>query len=98
MERGPEKLGDILGRLFVAKGWGRTTERQRLDDAWTTVAGAEYAGRSRVIALKRGTLEVEVAGGALLQELASFHKRRLLDAMKSALPGTFVKELRFRAK
>ena len=34
----------------------------------------------------------------LLQELASFHKRRLLEAMKSALPGTLVKELRFRAK
>ena len=50
------------------------------------------------MALRRGTLEVEVTAGALLQELASFHKKRLLKAMKAALPGTLVKELRFRAK
>ena len=89
-EKGPEKLGDILGRLFTARGWGRTSERQRLETAWATAAGADIAGKCRVVALRRGTLEVEVTAGALLQELASFHKKRLLEAMKAALPGTKV--------
>lgn len=96
-QRGPEKIGDVVGRLFAAKGWGRRSERLMLESAWADAAGAKVAAKSRVLALKRGVLEVEVAAGALLQELAAFHKRPLLEAMRRALPGMVVKEIRFRA-
>ncbi|MFO0811289.1 MAG: hypothetical protein U0746_21885 [Gemmataceae bacterium] len=51
--------------------------------------------RTRAPALKRGVLEVEVQGAVRMQELAHFHKRRLLEALRSLLPGTTLSDLRF---
>jgi len=96
--KGPEQIGEVLARLFTARGWGRTTERQRLESAWAQAAGPEIAEKTRVLTLRRGTLEVDVrGGGALLHELAGFHKRRLIRELKQLLPGHPIKDLRFRA-
>ena len=94
---GPEPLGEILSRVFSARGWGRKQDRLRLERAWAEAAGPEYAAHTRVGALRRGVLEVEVVGGVLLQELAHFHKRRLLARLREQLPGTTLSDLRFRA-
>ncbi len=96
-ERGPEPIAEILSRLFTARGWGRRQDRLRLEQAWAEVAGPEFARHSRVGAIRRGVLEVEVGSAALLQELVGFHKRRLLDELKTKLPGMALKDLRFRA-
>ncbi len=95
--KGPEPLKDVIAQLFVSRGWGRTSERKRLEDAWAKAAGEIVAGQSRVLAIKRGVLEIEIRGGVLLQELSSFHKRKLLEAMKTLLPGQALKDLRFRS-
>lgn len=95
--KGPEKIGEILSRLFVARGWGRQQERLRLERAWAEAAGAEYAAQTRVSSIRRNVMEVEVKNGMLLQELAQFHKRRLLEALRKALPGVKINDLRFRA-
>jgi predicted nucleic acid-binding Zn ribbon protein len=94
--KGPESLGEILSRLFAARGWGRQQDRLRLEEAWTAAAGPETALSTRVGGLKRGVLEVIVANAVLLQELAHFHKRRLLEQLRRRLPGTTVTDLRFR--
>jgi hypothetical protein len=39
-----------------------------------------------------------VDNGILLQELAHFHKRRLLELLRSRLPGVTLTDLRFRLK
>lgn len=93
---GPENLSDILSKLFAARGWGRKTERVRLEDAWTAVAGAD-SRETRVVALRRGILEVEVLNGVLLQELAQFRKRGLLAELQKRLPGTKLTDIKFRA-
>src|SRR5262245_30783588 len=80
--RGPEPIGEILSRLFAARGWGRLQERLRLEKAWAEAAGPDIAPKTRVVALKRGVLEIEVKGAILLQELAQFHKRRILEALR----------------
>ena len=95
--RGPEKLDEILARLFTARGWGRRQGRLRLEKAWADAAGPEFASKTRVAALRRGVLEVVVGNAVLLQELAHFHKRRLLEELRSRLPHTPVNDLRFRA-
>ena len=95
--KGPELIGEILSRVFTARGWGRKQDRLRLEAAWAAAAGPDVAPHTRLGALRRGVLEVEVAGGVLLQELAHFHKRRLLEALRQALPGTTVSDLKFRA-
>ncbi len=94
--KGPERIGEIVARLFAARGWGRQQDRLRLERAWAEAAGAEYAASTRVSALRRHVLEIEVKNAMLLQELAQFHKRRLLEALRKALPGVTVADVRFR--
>jgi predicted nucleic acid-binding Zn ribbon protein len=96
-EKGPERVGEILGRLFTARGWGRSQERLRLEQAWSEAAGADHAQHTRIGSLRRGVLEVIVDNAVLLQELAGFHKRRLLQQLRRLLPNTTVTDLRFRA-
>src|SRR5262245_65791941 len=93
--KGPEPLGEILSRLFTARGWGRKQDRMRLEQAWAAAVGPEIAAQTHAGAFRRGVLEIEVTGGVLLQELAHYHKRRLLEALRQALPGTTVGDLKF---
>jgi predicted nucleic acid-binding Zn ribbon protein len=95
--RGPERLGEILSRLFAARGWGRRQGRLHLEKAWTEAAGVEFAAHTRPGAIRRGVLEVVVDNAVLLQELAHFHKRRLLEQLRRRLPDTPLTDLRFRA-
>ena len=44
--QGPEKIADVLGRLFTSRGWGRKNDRMRLEAAWTDAAG-EHIARTR---------------------------------------------------
>ncbi len=96
-DAGPEVLGEILSRLFAARGWGRRQGRLRLETAWQEAVGPETAAHTRVGALRRGVLEVTVDQAVLLQELAHFHKRRLLEALRARLPELTLTDLRFRA-
>jgi predicted nucleic acid-binding Zn ribbon protein len=97
MEKGPEPLREILARLFAARGWGRRQAQLHLERAWAEAAGPEYAPHTRVAGLRRGVLEVEVDNAVVLQELAHYHKRRLLEQLRQRLPGTPVNDVRFRA-
>jgi predicted nucleic acid-binding Zn ribbon protein len=97
MEQGPERLGEILSRLFAARGWGRRNDRLRLELAWKEAIGEVGAEHTRVGMLRRGVLEIVVDNAVLLQELAHFHKRTLLEQLRHRLPGVSVKDLRFRA-
>jgi len=94
---GPELLKEILGRLFTARGWGRRQERLHIEKAWADAVGPELEPHTRVLNLRRGVLEVEVDNAVLLQELAHFHKRRLLAQLRGRLTGTPVNDLRLRA-
>src|SRR2546421_6919428 len=96
-EKGPESLGEILSRLFAARGWGRRQDRLRLEEAWAAAVGPEVARQTRVGGLRRGVLEVVVENAILLQELAHYQKRRLLEQLRGRLSGTPVNDLRFRA-
>ena len=96
IDRGPEMLKEILGRLFTARGWGRRQERLHLEEAWVAVVGPAHARQTQVGSLRRGVLEVIVGNAVLMQELASFHKRRLLEELRQRLPNTLT-DLRFRA-
>jgi predicted nucleic acid-binding Zn ribbon protein len=96
-EKGPERLGEILGRLFTARGWGRKQERLHFERAWAEAVGPQGAKLTRVGSLRRGVLEVTVGNAVLMQELASFHKRRLLEQLRQRLPGAPIHDIRFRA-
>ena len=96
-EQGPELVGEVLSRLFTARGWGRRQGRLHLEKAWADCVGPENALHSRVGNLRRGVLEVEVDNAILLQELAHYHKRRILEQLRARLPGDTLTDIRFRA-
>lgn len=93
---GPEALSEVLGKLFVSRGWGRLAERAKLESAWAEAAGKDISAQSRVLSLRRGVLEIEVKSGVLLQELAQFHKRKLLQALRQQTATATVADVKFR--
>jgi len=95
--RGPEKIADILGRLFTSRGWGRKNDRLLLESAWTEAAGEQWIKDTRVMGVKRGVLEIEVRNAVLIQELTQFHKRGLLGKLRKLLPGMTLTDMKFRA-
>jgi predicted nucleic acid-binding Zn ribbon protein len=95
--QGPERLSEILSRLFAARGWGRQQERLRLERAWGESVGAEYTSITRVAGFRRNVLEIEVRGAIPLQELSQFHKRKVLERLRKALTGVTIADLKFRA-
>ncbi len=95
--KGPEALTDVLGRLFLAKGWGRLSEKAKLEAAWRTVAGEAIANDTRVTSHRRGVLEIEVKSGVLMQELVQFQKRSLLKGLREGLPHLTFTDLKFRS-
>lgn len=97
MDQGPEDLKNILGRLIIARGWGRKQSHMHLHQAWAAAVGEEHERQTRVVRFRRGVLEVEVANSALLQELANFHKRKLLQDLRKRLPNTMINDIRFKA-
>ncbi len=94
---GPEPIGAILARLFTAKGWGRKQERIRLEEAWNAAVDDHHRPHARVLAIRRGVLEIEVRSSVMMQELAQFHKRRLLESLRKNLEGLTITDLRFKA-
>lgn len=97
MHQGIEKIGEVISRLFTERGWGRRQALLRVERAWEESIGAQDATHARVQGIKRGVLEVMVDNAVLLQELASFRKRKLLEEMRKRLPETTITDLRFRA-
>ena len=95
--RGPERIADILGKLFASRGWGRKSERQRLEQAWAAAVGPATLPDTRVGGLRRGVLEVDVRNAVLMQELTQYHKRKLLEALRLALAGVRLTDIKFRA-
>jgi predicted nucleic acid-binding Zn ribbon protein len=95
--KGPESIGEVVSRLFAARGWGRQQERLKLEQSWHEAVGAEYRSVTRVAGFRRQILEIEVNGAVPLQELSQFYKRRVLAKLRQLLPGTTITDLRFKA-
>ena len=96
-KKGPELIGEVVSRLFAARGWGRQQDRIRLEQAWEQAVGPQHAPHTRLGGLKRKILEVDVKGAVLLQELTQFHKKRILEQLRKTMTGTPIADIRFRA-
>ena len=97
---GPEALAVVLAQLFVARGWGKRTERSALEDAVKTAIKAT-AGETMLPLVSpgklfKGTLELWVKGSAALSELSGFHQSALLTALQAAHPVPEIKKVRFK--
>jgi predicted nucleic acid-binding Zn ribbon protein len=93
--RKPKKIGDVLAQVITARGYGRVQSIEHLAAAWQTAAGETLASSSRLGQLKRGVLEVTVNNSTVVQEL-TFQKQQILTTLRSELPDTKIRDLRFR--
>ena len=96
MRRGPRELSEILGELFAVRGYGRLHARQELEAAWNLAVGEPYCRQTRLGEVRRGVLNVTVAHSTLLEELAAFRKPALLAVLRSSVPATTIRDIRFR--
>ena len=94
----PQSLGKALTELFALKGYAKDRSSAELAAAWTEIAGERIAARTTVLGIHRGVLQVAVVSSAMMNELASFHKDRLLEALQSQHPDWKIKGLKFRLR
>ncbi|MGC1274411.1 MAG: DciA family protein [Planctomycetaceae bacterium] len=87
-----------MSELFALKGYGNTKGDAQLADAWATTAGERIASMTTVMGVNRGVLQVGVSSAAMLGELASFHKGRLVGDLQTKFPALKLKGIKFRLR
>ena len=92
----PEPIRSILERFLARSGIGRPARWRRVAEAWCEAAGTDLADHTRLMAFRRGILEVAVDSAPLLQELAHFRKAELLARLREVLGTIYVRDIRFR--
>lgn len=94
--REPEPVGDILPKLMRHMKPRRKEGLEAVREVWPRVVGEAVARRSRIVALERGKLTVEVASSALRQDLGVFRQEQLVESLKKELPETPISGLSCR--
>src|SRR5262245_31834732 len=93
--RRPKKIGDVVAQVVTARGYARIQSIENLGAAWQTAAGEALARFSRPGQLKRNILEITVSNSTVVQEL-TFQKQHILATLRTQLPETKLRDLRFR--
>ena len=92
--RRPKRIDNVLAQVVQKRGYAQVRAAGERDQAWEQAIG-ELASATRVGALRRGTLEIQVTNSLLMQEL-TFRKEELILKLQTALPDAGIKQLRFR--
>jgi len=92
----PEKIGNVIAQMIARYGLGETRARKQLAQAWSEVAGSDFAEMTQVLGMRAKKLEIKVLHSALLQEL-TFRQKDLLADLKQKLPELELKGLKFKA-
>jgi predicted nucleic acid-binding Zn ribbon protein len=93
--RGPKSAANLVGQLLARRGWAQIKWREELDQTWCHVVGERWSAYSAPAELRGGKLFVTVANSIVMQELR-YAGDGLLAALRQAMPGLRVEELRFR--
>jgi len=88
-------VGVVLRRWARRSGVLKSSERERLWDAWQGVAGKD-AAHTALEGMRKGVLWFTVDSSAVLQELSSFRRDELLEALRREVKTYFVRDIRFR--
>jgi len=87
-------LGEVLKEHFKRSGLAERMKRPELHEVWTRAAGAS-ASRTRIVGVRMGVLEVEVASAPLMHDL-EFRKRQFLKALQAEIAKPFIERIVFR--
>lgn len=93
-KEGIVRLGDLLPQLIARYGIQQRRDVEHLVRAWQEAVGDPYASITRVVGLKRGTLEIAVPHNAFVQEL-SFRQKELLASMQASVLDEKITRIKF---
>lgn len=94
----PQSLGAALSQLIALKGLANSRGDAQLAETWKNVAGERIADRTVVLGVHRGVLQIGVVSSAMMNELAAFHKGRLVEELKDKHAELKVKDIKFRLR
>ncbi len=90
-------LGSVLGSLHRTLGLARPDALASLQEHWSSLLGAELAGRCRLESLHHETLVVAVEDPAIAEHLR-WSSREVIDAANAVCGGEVVRELQVRIR
>ncbi len=89
-------LGDILTRVFDNLRTAQNTPRQKIIQAWPSIAGSRIAGHTKPDLKDRGMLIVWVDQSALAFELRQRYEAALLKRVQAVVGSENVSAVRFK--
>jgi predicted nucleic acid-binding Zn ribbon protein len=93
--RPPKQLSESLSEIVALRGLAKREGDTQLAEIWSNVAGKRISQSTRVIAIKRGVLNVGVRSAPLLSELAAFQKTELLEALQKQHADLKIRDIKF---
>ena len=94
----PTPLSTVISELIQKKGLARVQGNAQLVGICKSVAGEKVSGRTKVLGLKRGVLQVGVDNSALMNELASFQKVGFLRTFQKEHSERKITDIRFKLR
>jgi len=91
-------IGDLVAPALRELGVPSARLSRRIREAWSLAADEAWRGETVPLRLLGGVLVVGVRSAALRQEIAQFHRERLLSVLRAALPDVSLVALRFTAE
>lgn len=81
-DKDPEKVSDILKRLLAQPKFKQKNKVQKFRKIWIETVGEELSQYTRVLSFQNGILRIEVENSSILQELSTFRKEEILEALQ----------------
>jgi len=91
---GIARLGDILPQLIAKYGLQQRKNIEKIAQVWRETVGEPFGSVTRVVGLKRGTLEIAVPHNAFVQEL-SFRQAELIAGVQADVAEEKIKKIKF---
>ncbi|MDA1194122.1 MAG: DciA family protein [Planctomycetota bacterium] len=86
---------ELVGAALRSLGLPSQRITQSVHEAWDAACEDGWSGKTNLLRLEGGVLEVAVASEALRHELTNFHRERILAVMRAALPTVPLIGIRF---
>ncbi|MDD3468399.1 MAG: DUF721 domain-containing protein [Thermoguttaceae bacterium] len=93
--REPDPIQKVLNQYLARTGFGRVRTADQLREAWNAAVGELFAKQTSPGTVRRGVLEIRVAASIFAQEL-TFRKAEILKKLQQLLPGSGIRDLRFK--
>jgi hypothetical protein len=94
---GEAHVSELLEKWLKSNRASERLEKGNCFSLWKEVVGEDLAQSTRVVEVRNGEMIVEVNSAPLLNELSTYFREEILDALREREEFRGVHKLRFRA-